>query len=426
MAGSHVFTSWVAPRITDLTLNKLGVASGMSRAWERDFEREFAVGDTVLVKDKQQYFVNDGFDITNNIQPIDRRFSQIVVDRAKSVAVDWDSIEKALQMERSEEEIEEAILEPMTDFLAQAIDSDAAEFIHDNTPNVEGILGTDPTAFATFDQLRERLFKLGGWEGARRRTLALSPTALGAFRQTAATNAGFYNFQNSGLAKDVRMSFRRGYIDKISDFDVFESMSLARHTVGTWGGTVEVTSAGATGGTNLEPTLTLTCTANDDFNKGDKFSIAAVNEINPMTRQSNNALKQFTVRQDVDPSGTSVTISMWPPIIGPGSPYQNVDALPAAGADLTLWPGTTSPNGLTGANGIAFTDKAFALVGVDLPMPRNEEVQSKYTDPGTGLTFAIIRSFDHLKRSWVQRLDCLYGFGRMTQAANCAVVLGAD
>ena len=144
MAGSHVFTSWVAPRITDLTLNKLGVASGMSRAWERDFEREFAVGDTVLVKDKQQYFVNDGFDITNNIQPIDRRFSQIVVDRAKSVAVDWDSIEKALQMERSEEEIEEAILEPMTDFLAQAIDSDAAEFIHDNTPNVEGILGTDP------------------------------------------------------------------------------------------------------------------------------------------------------------------------------------------------------------------------------------------------------------------------------------------
>lgn len=421
MAGNHVFTEWVAPRITDLTLNKLGVASGMSRAWERDFEREFAVGDTVLVKDKQQYFVNDGFDITNNIQPIDRRYSQIIVDRAKSIAVDWDTIERALQMERSESEIEDAILEPMADFLAQAIDSDAAEFIADNTPNVLGVLGTDPSAFTTFDQARQRLFELGGWEGARRRTMALTPGALGNFRRTAATSGGFYNILQS--QKDADKSFRKGFIDRISDFDVFESMSLHRHTASTWGGTVEVTNAGASGGTNLEPTLALTVTDADTFTKGDKFSIASVNATNPMTRQSIGAARHFTIRASHTAVGTTATLQIWPPIIGPGSPYQNVDALPAAGADLTLWPGTSTPNGKAGAMCIAYTDKAFALVGVDLPMPKNEEVQAKYTDPGTGLTFAIIRSFDTYKRRWIQRLDCLYGFGRMNQAQNCSVII---
>lgn len=423
MPGSHVFTSWVAPRITDLTLNKLGVASGMSRAWERDFEREFAVGDTVLVKDKQQYFVNDGFDITQNIQPIDRRYSQIVVDRAKSVAVDWDTIEKALEMERSEEEIEDAILEPMADFLAQTIDSDAAEFIGDNTPNVLGVLATDPTAYSTFDNARTRLFQLGGWEGAKRRTMILTPAALSSWRQTAATSGGFYNVFNP--QKDASMSFRKGYVNRISDFDVFESMSLNRHTASTWGGTVEVTNAGASGGTNLEPTLALTVTDGDTFTRGDKFRIASVNAANPMTRNAFGQAKQFAVRANHTASGTSATIQIWPPIIGPGSPYQNVDALPAAGADLTLWPGTSSPNGLVGTMCLAFTDRAFALVGVDLPMPKNEEVQAKYTDPGTGLTFAIIRSFDYLKRRWIQRLDCLYGFGRMTQAQNASVVIAA-
>lgn len=423
MPGNNVFTSWVAPRITDLTLNKLGVASGMSRAWERDFEREFAVGDTVLVKDKQQYFVNDGFDITNNIQSVDRRFSQITVDRQKSVAVDWDTIEKALQMERSESEIEDAILEPMADFLAQTIDSDAAAFIADNTPNVLGVLGTNPTAYTTFDSARQRIFELGGWEGARRKTMIVSPAALAAWRRTAATSGGFYD--KFGPEADVSMSFRKGYIRKMSDFDVFESMSLKRHTASSWAGVVEVTSAGATGGTNLEPTLTVTCTNADTFTRGDKFSIASVNATNPMTRNTFGQSKHFTIRAPLTASSTSATLQVWPPMIGPGSPYQNVDALAAAGADLTLFPGTSNPNGLVGQLCLAFTDNAFALVGVDLPMPKNEEVQAKYTDPGTGLTFAIIRSFDHLKRRWIQRLDCMYGFGRMTQAQSASVVICA-
>src|SRR4029078_12194962 len=101
--------------------------------------------------------------------------------------------------------------------------------------------------------------------------------------------------------------------------------------------------------------------------KGDKFSIAGVNATNPATRRSTGSPKLFTILSaGATISGTSATITYSPSLYGRGSQYQNVDAYPVAGADLTLFPGTTSPNGKHGVIGFAITDSAFALAGVKL------------------------------------------------------------
>jgi hypothetical protein len=116
-----------------------------------------------------------------------------------------------------------------------------------------------------------------------------------------------------------------------------------------------------------------------------------------------------------------------PAIYGPGSQYQNVDALPAAGATLTMFRGTAAPTSAhSGVNGLAFTKQAFAIVGVKLEMPKNTEPGSfQKQDPETGIAIQYIKMFDPVQRKMINRFDVLLGFGRL-YSDECSVrILGA-
>jgi hypothetical protein len=69
---------------------------------------------------------------------------------------------------------------------------------------------------------------------------------------------------------------------------------------------------------------------------------------------------------------SAATLSIYPPIYGPGSHYQNVDALPGNTAALTLWPGTTIVAGAakTGKVAVALYPGAFLIAGVPLEEPK--------------------------------------------------------
>jgi hypothetical protein len=45
---------------------------------------------------------------------------------------------------------------------------------------------------------------------------------------------------------------------------------------------------------------------------------------------------------------------------------------------------------------------------------------SQTTDPDTGLSIAFIRAFDAVQRRWINRFDCMVGFGRL-HVESCAV-----
>ena len=124
-------------------------------------------------------------------------------------------------------------------------------------------------------------------------------------------------------------------------------------------------------------------TSGDQWKKGDKFSIANVNELNIMTRTTNStsttATKTFSETAQVTLAGTAGTLSIYPPIYGPASHYQNVDALPAALATITPWPGTVSPSGKTGRLGLGLYPGAFFLASVKLPEPTKARVHASST-----------------------------------------------
>jgi hypothetical protein len=156
------------------------------------------------------------------------------------------------------------------------------------------------------------------------------------------------------------------------------------------------------------------------------ISIANVNMVNPMTRRRvGSTAKQFVITADFTATGSTGTISIFPGIVGPGTPagsnqYQNVDALPANAAALTLFPGTSSPNGKAGVQALAIHRDAHAMVGVKLEVPKAAELASQMRDPDTGLAVRFVRMFDPRLSKMINRFDVLCGFGRL-HADACAV-----
>jgi hypothetical protein len=205
--------------------------------------------------------------------------------------------------------------------------------------------------------------------------------------------------------------------------DWYESNSLWSHTAGTWAGAVTVNGANQQGAT-----LTITATANDTFKKGDKFSILNVNAVNPVTRRVAGvaAVMNFSITQDLTAAGSGVdVINFLPAIYGPGSQYQNVDALPATGAALTLWPGTGTPNGKVGTVGLGLSKFAFALVGAKLSSPKKTEVCQQEQDSQTGIALRFIRDFDAVRSVYINRFDQLIGMGNLYQDNGAVCVAGA-
>jgi len=406
VSNSLLFANWLAMESMRILTNKLEVCKFFNTEYNKEFKREFAIGETLRVKFPQRFRVRDG--LTYSADSLIRRNTTVTVDQVFGIDFEWDSVEAALKLERKSYVREEYIVPAMSQ-LAQEIDSRAALFAYQNTPNIVGVNGTDPTALTTFKQARQRMVELACPPGGPKdKGMIISPAM-----NTSITDSvsGYFN-PTSELSK----AYQEGAIGTASGFMWHESMSLKRHTAGTWAGAVTINGAGQSGAS-----LNLTCTTGDTFLKGDVISIASVIMVNPKTREAvRTQAKQFVITADVTGSASAATVAISPSIYGTTSQYQNVDALPANGAALTLMPGTTSPNGTVGTQALALHKNAFALVGVPLEVPKKAEIGVQRRDPNTGIAIRFVRDFDAEKSRMINRFDVLLGFGRLYND-ECAV-----
>lgn len=400
--AANVFkvVDWVAMDSLRILKNKRMISQFFNTDDQKDYNKPFAVGATIRKKFPQRFTSVEG--LPYQPQPINRRETTITIDQNVQVAWEWDSFEEALRLERGEAFLRKEYSEPAADEIYQQIESRAALWATQHCNNFVGVLGTNPTSFqTTTGAARQTLQELALWKG--KKGFVIPPKVN---TSMVAAAMGFMNPVDA-----ISKQYKDGAIGHQGGFDWFESMSLYDHTAATWQGVVEVTSTLATDGTT---TMVLTCTSGDTFKKGNKFSIAAVNAANPGTRRSTGAPKLFTILSaDATISGTSATITYSPAIYGPGSQYQNVDAYPLAGADLTLFPGTTSPNAKHGIVGLAMTDQAFALAGIKLEGPESggDTICSSFQDPDSGLGVRYLRQFDGRESKWINRIDSAFGFG---------------
>ncbi len=408
-ANLFKFADWITLESLRILVNKLEISHFMNTDYNKEFTKNYAIGDSLGVKLPQRFTIRDG--LGYSAQALDRKTTTVSVDQIFGIDFDWDGVEHALKMERGDAAIRREYLEPAMAQLANEIDDRASLWCYRHTNNVVGVLGTNPTAFSTYLDARTRLVENACPPG--KAGMIVTP---GMMNTIVANNLALFH-PNDEIAK----AFKMGYYGHASGFDWYESNNLYSHTAGTWASGVTKNGASSDG----DSTIALTATTNDTFLAYDTITIADVNNVNPKNRRSTGSLKHFLVKAAVTAAASAATLSISPTIFGPGNQYQNVDALPANGATVTLWPGTSSPNGKSGKLGLALTRDAFACVGVKMQMPTAVEISSQHRDPTSGIAVSFVRQFDIQDRKMKNRFDVLLGFGDL-YADNCAVRIASS
>ena len=418
MANNNLATiRMVTFKVLDEFLNNLKVVSGFTTEFEGDFGRKGAkIGDTLYPRKPQRWLVKTG--AAYQEQPIIDTIATITIDRHRHIGFDYGAFESTLSLD----DMYNRYFAKQTTQLANQVDDEASQFAYLGTNNNTGTLGADPTTLATAQSLFLTAYAILMENGCPTSdlTAVFSPRMAASIMQYLNTN-----FNPTG---QIGQQFLRGEL--MSNMFGFKRIAVDQniwnHTAGTFVGTPLVNGASVDGDTSI---VTDGWTSGDILNAGDTFTIASVNNVNPKNRRSTGIVKRFVVRttQTAD-SGGNMTIPLGGDfsLAGPGNQYQNVDALAADNAALTVWNGTSSPSAKSGAQSLAFGPTAFAYCPITLPDVGEEGAFcSQATDPKTQTSMTMVRQVNAETYRRIARMDMGFGFGYLYPDAESVRLIGA-
>lgn len=344
---------------TNETLRCLTNNIVLGKKVNRDFQKKFAkgpgkIGDTYNIRRPYKATVQTG----SSFNPSDYTETSIplIVNTQQHVDITFTSADLTLK----DEEYSSRIIKPTSIRLAQQIDINGYVNAKNTVGNASGTAGTAPNTINFLTALGQRMDDFSVPRDMRYLAIDQSSNA-------SLINAlsGLFNNQKQigdqygdGVFSDNRATV---------GFMMAMSQNIARHTVGTLGGTPLINGAAqglSSGWSNTTNLITdgWTAAAAQRLAAGDIFTIAGVNAVNPVTLQNTGNVMQFvcTAAASSDASG-NLTAVISPALIFSG-PFQNVSATPADNAALTIL-GTTT---LNYSRSLAWDEDAFALAVVPL------------------------------------------------------------
>lgn len=413
-ANDFKFADYITMTALDELTNTRAVSQFFNTDYSSQFKLKFPIGDSVRVPYPQRFTVARGLPY----QPQATKTLQTTITFLEpfQIGFDWDSAEAALKAPRGRETFRKRFIKPAMSYARQSIDDACAQYAYQNAASVVGVLGTAPSSYDSFSAAAKQKMDELGCPVAGDRAFIIPPAVNRALKASAVS---YFN-PVTQLAK----TWRTGLVGEADGFEFYNTMSLYRHTAGTWAGAVTVTTTSVDGATSL----VVTCTTGDTFKQGDKFSVASSLPVNPMTRRTfGTDAKTFTITADATGASSTATLSISPAVYGPLSQYQNVSQHLTAGSALTLWPGTSSPNGKSGTISLALHRDAFALAGVELEEPKTGSVElvSQMRDPDSGISMRFIREWDGQLSRFINRFDWMIGLGTFYNDACAVAAAGA-
>jgi len=363
----------------------------------RTFKKEFVkIGETVSIRKPVKFEVNDGADVSNQLQDITEESTSITISQHKNVAWPWSLKDQTLTIEK----FSERYITPAMIAIANVIDNDLTGLYKD-VFNGAGTPGTTPNSFATFGAVSRKLDE--GAVPRNDRRLVLNPAAN--WEMADALKGTF----DRELAKDT---IRAGYLGTIAGLDILEDQNIRRHTAGSLSGTPLIdTVSNVTYSTTQSNGYSTVHT--DGYTgtvlQGDTFTIAGVYAVNPLSKETLTSLQQFTVIEEKEAS-TDTPLKVSPMIITSGA-YQTVSAAPADGAAITF--------SASHAANLAFNKNAFALVTVPFESVGKGRGVEMVTMEYDGLTITVTRGFSIEKFKNIIRLDIMYGYKTIYPELAC-------
>jgi len=277
-ANSLLTTDKVANDMLARWQNNLVLAKSINR----DLEGQFGeIGDTISVKLPNNVIVNNGSTATTTT-PLNDKSVSLVVDTQKNIKFSWGMKDKSLSILQ----FGERYLEPAANRLANEFDISIAGVMRDAYFQ----FGTVGSALSSND------CTLGA---AYAQDVAIPTDGLTRYILNTIDNANISNGMKS-VYNDaiVKEAIQKGYAGELDGFDKFFSQNIIKHTVGDQTGNEVVATELSDGST-----LAVKTSQAGAFLRGDRFTIAGVNEINPITKAVTGRLQVFTVVTPVGATG---------------------------------------------------------------------------------------------------------------------------
>ena len=391
--GPGLFAKGIAQTLKD-NLQLCNFVDKMD-ADEFDGKNGFKSGDTVYTSIPPRYVPQeDNLDITSGIQDTVEEKAPLTLDKTETVGMKMDSLELATDIDVKRALQRHGI--PAAEAIAQNMEARCFGLAADATYNHTGTAGSNN--FQTADVLAARTILNQNLAPKKDRMLFMN-SASGA--SAVADRKGL--FQSS---EQIKKQYEDGYIGRADGFDWVETELVSTHTNGSQGGTPLVNDASFS---EASSTIAIDgVTSSNTWTEGTVFTIDGVNKVHPITKVDLGIPQEFVVTSDATFTGGAATVSVSPAVYAGSNGLQNVTALPADNAAITLKTGAAS----TGfAQNLALHKSAFKMVTVPLYAPRGVDLVASETVDG--ITVNIVRDFDVKTREVITRLDVLYGFDKV-------------
>lgn len=399
------------PTIDDVTLAALDVFENYlyaAKCCSRDVQASFGVkgaqkGDSTRIRKPAEFAIRTGQSWSG--EDIEEQTVTLTLDHQIGVDFSMSSRERKLDLNS----LTRQILKPAIVRLANEVDRIILEEVTQATFNAVGLPGTTPSTMQTYLDAGVLLTNTTTPRGNGERCLCINAEMEGDIAYALRDY-----FHRGGKIAGI---FDSGEMpDYVAGMNWAVDQNVYTHTNGTHGGSATVNGANQTGSS----LITQAWSGSDDVRVGDRFTIADVFMVNPVTKATLSTLQRFTVTTAASDSGAgAMTISISPSIVGPGERFQNVSALPGDAAAITMFGST----GRVYSQGVVFNEQAVSLAVVPLDKPDGVNQSSMKYDTQSRLGMRYIEWYDGDTDLWKSRFDVV--FGLITQRPEWAVAIAS-
>lgn len=403
MANTNLTIDQITRESLRILVNNLGFARNTNKEYDSSFANDGAkIGDTLRIRKPARYTIRTGAAL--NVQ--DHTETKVDLQLDSQIGVDVNFTSKELTLDISD--FSNRVLKPAMATIANKIDLDGLALYKDVYSSV-GTLGIPPASAAVLLDANQVMDEMATPRDGER-CLAVNPAG-----NSALVDGLKGLFQSSGK---LDAQYRKGMMgmDTLGYKEIYMDQNVNVHTTGDSGdltGTVNDTVI--EGDTTISLDGFTSTGAVVTVKKGDIFTIAGVNAVNPQNRSSTGSLQQFVVTADKSGTGSAITdVAVSPTFKATGS-FQTIDALPLDGAVVTFY-GTTSSQS---PQNLAYHPDAFTLGTADLLMPKNVDFASRQVHEG--ISMRIVRDYDINNDAMPCRIDVLYGWKTLYPELACRV-----
>lgn len=412
MANTLATPTWVTKETARFFVNDLTFLANVNRTYDDQYRQAGAkVGNTVLARLPQRWIANDGQAL--QLQPIYDQTVAITLTNQKQVAFGYSSAQATTELDL----IRERYVQPGAESLANAAEVLAFQAVYRDIYSAVGTPGITPNNTLQYLQAGTKLTDLA--TPLRGRVAVLDPLAMQTIANTSATlfNPAAVISENyeEGMFGRMQLGIDRWYQD----------IARPTHTTGTFTAcTPTVNGANQTGTTLNTQSWASGATT---LNKGDIFTAAGCDSVNPLTYADTGRLQQFVVTATTsDSSGNITALPISPSIITSGN-LQTVSASPTNAGAITVLGATSATNGTlattTSPQSFVYHPDAFAFVMADLIEPGAGAVSKTARSKELGFAIRWVEQYQIGTDQLPSRLDILIGAATV-QARLAARVFG--